>query len=162
MQNQLMKYLKASQMGIKMNNDGLTRDLEGKRTDKTGERDLFFNNWHRHNLSKRCYATDIDFFEYRWESNEPKAKAFVEVKKAHVKQNKYIVSSNNKAILNLCLKNGLKFLIILYEQISENSGNFWVWDVKSITELESYTEIKFKSFFNQMSNDELKKFMEGL
>jgi len=48
-----------------MFDNGLTRDSSGKRTDKTGERDLEFSQWHRKHLSNRCYATDIDFYEYR-------------------------------------------------------------------------------------------------
>jgi hypothetical protein len=61
--------------------DGLTRDLAGKRTDKTGARDLTFNNWHRKYLSNRCYTTDIDFYEYRIKKNGAFIpKAFLEVK----------------------------------------------------------------------------------
>lgn len=145
--------------------DDLTRDSEGKRTDKTGERDLTFNDWHRKFLSRKCYTTDIDFYEYRIDKNgQIIPKAFIEVKKSHVRQRKYICSANNKAILHLAIKLRIRFFIILYELKNKKSleCEFWVWEVKSEDEFNKYSEEKFKEFFKKYSNKELIKLLEGL
>lgn len=145
--------------------DGLTRDSEGKRTDKTGERDLTFNHWHRKFLSKKCYTTDIDFYEYRINKNgQIIPKAFIEVKKSHVRQKKYICSANSKAILHLAIKLGIRFFIILYELKDEKSleCEFWVWEIKREDEFDRYSEEQFDKFFKKYSNEKLKKLLEEL
>lgn len=141
--------------------DDLTRDQFGKRTDKTGKRDLRFNNWHREYLDKKCYATDIDFYEYRIENGEFKPKAFLEIKQAHVRQKKYLCGANSKAIFFLAQKLSIRFFIILYElKDSETLGcpeecEFWVWEPASKDDFEAYDETKFETFFRKYTNDEL-------
>jgi len=145
-------------------NDGLTRDSSGKRTDKTGTRDLTFNNWHRKYLSRRCYATDIDFYEYRYEDGDIIPKAFLEVKQSHVRQKKYIASSNVKAVYELARKSGLRFCIVLYKIVDEEQliCDFWVWEIKNLSDIDSYEEDKFHEFFKHYSNDEFREFLENL
>ena len=148
-----------------MRADGLTRDSSGKRTDKTGTRNLTFNFWHRKYLSNKCYATDIDFYEYRIEKNGKFIpKAFLEVKQLHVKQKKYLCSANSKAIYFLAKKAGVKFFIILYELKNPKTleCDFWVWEVKSESDLDSYNEADFKKFFKKYSNDQLIDLLEKL
>ena len=144
--------------------DGLTRDSKGKRTDKTGERDLTFSRWHRKFLSNRCYTTDIDFYEYRIENGQFIPKAFIEVKKSHVRQKKYICSSNSRAIFHLAKRVGIRFFIILYELKDEESleCEFWVWEVKDEDEFDRYSEEQFDKFFKKYSNEELVKLLEEL
>ena len=145
--------------------NGLTRDANGKRTDKTGQRDLTFNYWHRKFLSKKCYTTDIDFYEYRiGENGQIIPKAFIEVKQSHVRQKKYICSANSRAIFHLAKELGIRFFIILYELKDEKSlkCEFWVWDVKSKDEFDRYSEEQFDTFFKKYSNEELIKLLEGL
>jgi len=144
--------------------DGLTRDRYGKRTDKTGERDLVFSQWHRRYLSNRCYATDIDFFEYRIENGKIVPKAFLEVKQAHVRQKKYLCSSNTRAILHIAQALGIPFFIILYEQIDPKTGAcmFWVWQVRDEAELSRYSDLRFDEFFRAYTNEELVELLEGL
>ncbi|HDH44767.1 MAG TPA: hypothetical protein ENG66_05185 [Thermococcus sp.] len=145
--------------------NGLTRDAKGKRTDKTGKRDLTFSKWHRKYLSRKCYATDIDFYEYRINKNgQIIPKAFIEVKKSHVRQKKYLCSANSRAIFHLAKKLGIKFFIILYELKDKEllECEFWVWEVKSGDELDSYSEEQFDKFFKKYSNEELIKLLEGL
>jgi len=94
--------------------NGLTRDRFGKRTDKTGVRDLAFNYWHRKYLSNKCYTTDIDFYEYRIEKNGRFIpKAFLEVKQAHVLLNVSFGFGNHKASLPLTnmMKQSLKHFL---------------------------------------------------
>lgn len=160
--------------------DGLTRDPYGKRTDKTGERDLLFSQWHRRYLSNRCYTTDIDFFEYRIINGEIVPKAFLEVKQSHVRQRKYIVTTNNKAILKMAQQLGIKFLIVLYEPTIKEQKmeelrkcneqieqvppecTFYVWEVKDIFEFEKYDESRFSEFFKKYSQEDFIIFMENL
>ncbi|MBW9220671.1 hypothetical protein KKP91_00415 [Methanothermococcus sp. SCGC AD-155-M21] len=146
-------------------NDDLTRDKFGKRTDKTGERDLTFNSWHRKYLSNKSYTTDIDFYEYRIEKNgEFIPKAFLEVKQAHVKQKKYLCGANSKAIFLLSQKIGIKFFIILYGLKNPETleCDFWVWEVKNYDEFNKYDESKFKVFFRKYTNNELIQLLENL
>jgi len=145
--------------------DGLTRDQFGKRTDKTGKRDLTFNYWHRKHLNNRCYTTDIDFYEYRIEKNgEFIPKAFLEVKQSHVRQRKYLCGANSKAIFLLAQKVGVKFFIILYELKDPGTleCEFWVWEPKSMNEFDEYNETKFGKFFKKYTNAELIQLLENL
>jgi hypothetical protein len=144
--------------------DGLTRDANGKRTDKTGKRDLTFNYWHRKFLSNRCYTTDIDFYEYRIENGQIIPKAFIEVKQSHVRQRKYLCSANSRAIFYLAKKLGIRFFIILYElkDTESHECEFWVWEVKSEDEFDKYSEKQFDKLFKKYSNDELIELLEGL
>lgn len=153
-----------------MRRNGLTRDSNGKRTDKTGERDLTFNQWHREFLGKRCYTTDVDFFEYRFEDGDIKPKAFIEAKQKHVKQPKYLCSANSKAIFRISEKLNIDFFIILYERIDKESNEceFWVWEVEEMDDFSKYKE-KFKmdktsweEFFEYYTNDEMVELLEGL
>jgi len=148
-----------------MYDDGLTRDSFGKRTDKTGERDLTFNYWHRRYLSNKCYATDIDFYEYRIEKDGKFIpKAFLEVKQAHVKQKKYLCGANSRAIFHLAKKIGIRFFIILYEVKNQETleCEFWVWEPRDEREFEEYDESDFEKYFKKYENDELIKLLEGL
>ncbi|NOX89038.1 MAG: hypothetical protein GXO77_08430 [Calditrichaeota bacterium] len=147
-----------------MNFDGLTRDASGKRTDKTGARDLTFSRWHRDFLSRRCYATDIDFLEYRIENGEFVPKAFIEIKKSHVKQKKYLCSANTRAVLELARRAGIRFFIILYDKPSDDARklNFWVWEVQSPRQMDLYNEKRFDEFFERYSNDQLVSLIERL
>ena len=145
--------------------DGLTRDQFGKRTDKTGKRDLTFNYWHRKHLNNRCYTTDIDFYEYRIEKNgEFIPKAFLEVKQSHVRQRKYLCGANSKAIFLLAQKVGVKFFIILYELKDPEmlECEFWVWEPKSMNEFDEYNETEFGKFFKKYTNAELIQLLENL
>ena len=145
--------------------DGLTRDEFGKRTDKTRERDLTFNNWHRKYLSNKCYATDIDFYEYRIDKNGSIVpKAFLEVKQSHVKQKKYLCGANSKAIFLLAKKLGIRFFIILYElkDLEKLECEFWVWEPQSESEFDEYDETKFEKFFKKYINSEMKNLLENL
>ena len=145
--------------------NGLTRDQFGKRTDKTGKRDLTFNYWHRKFLSNKCYVTDIDFYEYRIEKNgEFIPKAFLEVKQSHVRQKKYLCGANSKAIFLLAQKVGIRFLIILYELKDSKTleCEFWVWEPKSESEFDEYDETKFKMFFKKYTNTQLTHLLENL
>jgi len=150
-------------------NDGLTRDITGKRTDKTGKRDLAFNYWHRKFLSNKCYATDIDFYEYRIINGTIEPKALIEIKQSHVKQKKYIASSNTVAMFVLARKAGVRFFIVLYEPTEEIKDEedpppfrFWLWEPKSIEEIKSYDEEKFDVLFREMNNEQFIEFMENL
>ncbi len=144
--------------------DGLTRDTQGKRTEKTHVRDLTFNDWHRKFLSNRCYATDIDFYEYRIENGKIVPKAILEVKQAHVRQKKYLCSANTRALLTLAHRANIRFMIILYLRREEESleCKFWVWEPHNIEELERYREQNFDKFFKVYSNLELAKLLEEL
>ncbi len=150
--------------------DGLTRDREGKRTDKTGKRDLAFSQWHRKFLSRRCYAADIDFYEYRWlTNNQLEPKAFLEVKRSHVRQWKYIATSNTIAIFTLAKRAGVRFLMVLYEPTEEIEDEkdpppfkFWVWEPESVEEIRSYEEERFEEFFKSMSNRQFIELIENL
>ncbi|MBP1911485.1 hypothetical protein [Thermococcus stetteri] len=144
--------------------DGLTRDATGKRTDKTNKRDLTFSKWHRKFLSRKCYATDIDFLEYRIENGEIIPKALIEAKQSHVRQKKYLCSANTKAVFNIAKKLGVRFFIILYDIPDEESleGTFWVWEVKDEGEFEEYSQRRFNEFFMEYINDELIELLEGL
>lgn len=145
--------------------DKLTRDLAGKRTDKTGVRDLTFNNWHRKYLSNRCYTTDIDFYEYRIEKNRGFiSKAFLEVKKSHVRQKKYLCSANSIAIFELAQKVNVRFFIILYKLIDEKTleCNFWVWEITEKRDFDSYNEKHFNDFFKFYDNKGLMELLENL
>ena len=148
-----------------MCHNGLTRDIWGKRTDKTGERDLTFSYWHRKYLSNKCYTTDIDFYEYRIEKNGTFIpKAFLEVKKAHVIQKKYLCGANSRAIFLLAKKLGIKFFIILYkiEDSKTLKCEFWIWEPKSESEFDKYNESNFEAFFKRYSNEELINLFENL
>ncbi len=145
--------------------DGLSRDKSGKRTDKTGKRDLTFNYWHRKYLSNKCYATDIDFYEYRIERDGRFIpKAFLEVKQAHVIQKKYLCGANSKAIFLLAKKLGIRFLIILYELKDPKTleCDFWIWEPKSEREFDEYDETKFEKFFRKYTNTQLAQLLENL
>jgi len=145
--------------------NGLTRDRFGKRTDKTGVRDLAFNYWHRKYLSNKCYTTDIDFYEYRIEKNGRFIpKAFLEVKQAHVKQKKYLCGPNSKAIFLLAKKVGVKFFIILYELKNHKTFEceFWVWEPQSESAFDKYDEAKFETFFRKYTNSQLIQLLENL
>jgi len=144
--------------------DKLTRDSSGKRTDKTGKRDLTFNNWHRKHLGNRCYATDIDFYEYRIVNNNFIPKAFLEVKQLHVKHEDFIASANTRAIFELAQKANVRFFIILYKIEDEEQMlcGFWVWEIKSINDIDSYRKEEFQKFFKYYSNDEFKELLEKL
>ena len=147
-----------------MKNDGLTRDEEGKRTDKTASRDLTFNNWHRKFLSNKCYATDIDFFEYRYAYGKPDPVAFLEVKQSHVKSKKYLCSYNSKAIFLLSEKVEIPFFIILYDLINEDTSEceFYVWQVMQYEDFEKYSVENFLEFFKKYDNKTFIEFMEEL
>ncbi len=149
--------------------DGLTRDDWGKRTDKTGTRNLAFNYWHRKFLSNKCYTTDIDFYEYRIVSGKFQPKALVEVKQFHVKQKKYLASANIKALYELAKRANIRFFIVLYEPLDEVRDEkdpppfrFWLWEPKSKEDIESYNEEQFERFFQKMDNDKFIDFMENL
>ncbi len=145
--------------------DGLTRDQSGKRTDKTGKRDLTFNYWHRKHLNNRCYTTDIDFYEYRIEKNGKFIpKAFLEVKQSHVRQKKYLCGANSRAIFLLAQKVGVKFLIILYELKDSETleCEFWVWEPENMNEFDEYNETEFRRFFKRYTNAGLIQLLENL
>lgn len=147
-----------------MIDDKLTRDLVGKRTDKTGERDLTFSMWHRKYLSNKCYTTDIDFYEYRIEKNGRFIpKAFIEAKRSHVIQRKYLCSANSRAIFELAQELKIRFFIILYESINENlECKFWVWEITEKRDFDLYNEERFDDFFKFYDNKELIKLLENL
>jgi len=151
-------------MNSKRKDDGLTRDIFGKRTDKTGKRDLTFNFWHRKYLSNKCYATDIDFYEYREIKGDFIPKAFLEVKQAHVKQKKYLCGANSRAIFLLAHKIGIRFFIILYKLKNPKTleCEFWVWEPNSLEEFEKYDENKFEIFFKKYTNKQLVQLLESL
>lgn len=143
--------------------DGLTRDSSGKRTDKTKERDLVFSQWHRKYLSNKCYATDVDFYEYRIVNGEFVPKAFLEVKKAHVRSRRYILSANVRAAYELSIRVGIKFFIVLYETNDRDEiTNFYVWDVESRESLQGYHEAGFEQYFRRISPPEFAELMEAL
>jgi hypothetical protein len=149
--------------------NGLTRDESGKRTDKTGQRELVFNYWHRKFLSNKCYATDIDFYEYRIVKNNILPKAILECKRLHVKQKKYISSANTKALFILAKRAGIRFFIVLYEEACpiENEEdppefNFWVWEPKTIDDIDKYDERYFSEYFEKYTNEEFKELIENL
>lgn len=144
--------------------DGLTRDESGKRTDKTGIRDLTLNNWHRRYLSNKCCATDIDFYEYRFVDGIISPKALLETKQAHVTQAKYVASANSKAMFKLARAAKIKFLIVLYELV--NAGTleckFCVWEVKDANDLLDYKDADFSRLFKPYTNKEFVDLIERL
>lgn len=148
-----------------MRDDGLTRDASGKRTDKTGARDLTFSQWHRKYLSNRAYTTDIDFYEYRVDQGgQFVPKAFLEVKRVHVRQPKYLCSANSRAIFNLARQAGLRFFIILYAVTDPETleCTFWVWEVKQMEDFDRYSEERFTQFFRPYTNQQLVGLLENL
>ncbi len=148
--------------------DGLTRDESGKRTEKTGERSLFFSQWHRRFLSNRCYATDVDFYEYRIEGGIYEPKALIEVKRGHVRQARYLASPNIIALFTLARRADIRFMVILYEPDEEDLPEegetiyFWVWEPESVEEIKGYSEDRFEEFFRRYTSDELISLIEGL
>jgi hypothetical protein len=110
----------------------LPRNSRGVRVDVRGQRDLAFSDWHRKNLPPKCYVTDIDFLEYRFDaSGEIILKAILEVKEWHVTQPKYIEENANfKAIKKLCEILGLPFFVIWYDKDDRGEiTKFRLWDV---------------------------------
>ena len=148
--------------------DGLTRDESGKRTEKTGERSLFFSQWHRKFLSNRCYATDVDLYEYRIDGGRYEPKALIEVKRGHVRQAKYLASPNIIALFTLARRADVRFMVILYEPDEGRppeeveTFSFWVWEPESVDEIEDYSEDRFEEFFRRYTSDELISLIEGL
>src|SRR3989344_9099325 len=99
----------------------LPRDEKGIRLDVRGNRDLVFNNWHRNNIGKTCYVTDVDFLEYRFENGKLFLKAIFEVKEGHVRAPKYIEEcANFKAIKQLAESAKLPLYFIWYEKEGNN------------------------------------------
>jgi len=148
-----------------MYSEGLTRDKTGKRTDKTGKRDLSFSQWHRKFLGNQCYATDIDFLEYRIQPDGTiLPKAFIEIKQAHVKQSKYLCSTNTRAIWQVARQLGMRFFIILYKLIDKESlkSEFWVWEVSEEKQFEEYSMDRFHLYFKKFTNEELIQLFEAL
>lgn len=130
----------------------LPRNRRGVRVDVRGQRDLAFSEWHRKNLPRGCYVTDVDFLEYRFDANgEIILKAILEVKEWHVIQPKYIEENANfKAIKKLCEMLHLPFFVIWYDKNEEGKiTNFKLWDVFK----------QKKEDAKIMSPDELKKFL---
>jgi len=135
--------------------DALPRDKKGIRIDVRGERDLVFSAWHRKNLKRECYVTDVDFLEYRFNhKGEIVLKAIFEVKEWHVTQPKYIEDNANfKAIKKLCELVGILFFVVWYKTDETNNIlEFRIWNV--FKEEKADSELK--------TPDELKEFIESL
>lgn len=116
-------------------------------------------------MSNKCYAIDIDFYEYRIKKNKKFIpKAFLEIKQAHVKQKKYLCGANSKAIFLLAKKINIRFFIILYELKDTETleCEFWVWEPKSEDEFDKYEETQFETFFKKYTNNELVQLLENL
>src|SRR3989344_2970749 len=110
----------------------LPRDEKGIRLDVRGNRDLVFNNWHRENVGRNCYVTDVDFLEYRFKKGKLVLKAIFEVKEWHVTEPKYIEEcANFKAIKELCKLANIPFYVIWYlkDQNEEKIIRFRTWDI---------------------------------
>ena len=132
----------------------LPRNRRGIRIDVRGERDLAVNEWHRENLPRWCYVTDVDFLEYRFEKGELVLKAVLEVKEWHVTQPKYIEENANfKAVCRLCELSGLPLFVIWYDKDERGRiTKFKLWNVLR----------ERKDDAKLMTPDELKAFIETL
>jgi len=132
----------------------LPRNRRGIRIDVRGKRDLAVSEWHRANLPRWCYVTDVDFLEYRFEKGEIVLKAILEVKEWHVVQPKYIEENANfKAIRKLCESSSMPLFVIWYDK--DKSGKiikFKLWNV--------FKEKKDNAKI--MTPEELKTFIERL
>lgn len=126
----------------------LPRDNSGIRIDVRGERDLIFNDWHRSNIGRTCYVTDVDFLEYRFINGELVLKAIFEAKEWHVIEPKYIEEcANFKAIKKLAEKAEIPFYFIWYKKVKNNIEKFKLWDItKSKEEAKEMTPKEFKDF----------------
>jgi|SRR3989344_9458973 len=130
--------------------DELPRDNRGIRVDVRGSRDLIFNKWHRENLERHCYVTDVDFLEYRFENDEIVLKAIFEVKESHVTDRRYIEDNANfKATHKLSQLSNLPFFVIWYYVKEGKITGFKVWNVSESRETAIY-----------MLPDAFKKFVE--
>jgi len=132
----------------------LPRNWRGIRIDVRGKRDLAFNDWHRDNLPRWCYVTDVDFLEYRFKKGEIVLKAMLEIKEWHVVHPKYIEENANfKAVKKLCELSGLPLFVIWYKK--DEKGNivrFRLWNV--------FDEEKEDA--REMASEEVRDFLEGL
>jgi hypothetical protein len=130
----------------------LPRDIKGIRLDVRGDRDLVFNNWHRGNLGRNCYVTDVDFLEYRFIDGELILKCIFEVKEWHVINPKYVEDcANFKAIKKLAKNAGVPFYFVWYEKKGDGIKLFKLWDTD-----------KSKDNAVEMNPDDFKKFVEEL
>jgi len=132
----------------------LPRNKHGIRIDVRGQRDLAVSEWHRENLPRWCYVTDVDFLEYRFESGELVLKAILEVKEWHVVQPKYIEENANfKAVRKLCESLRLPLFVIWYDKDERGKPiKFKLWNVFK----EEKDDAKI------MTPEELKTFIEEL
>jgi len=136
-----------------MTPDELPRDSHGIRVDVRGNRDLVFNNWHRENLGRNCYVTDVDFLEYRIQGNNILLKAIFEVKEWHVTQPRYIEDcANFKAIKMLAELSNIPFYFIWYEKEGETINRFKLWNVfnQRKEEAREMTPTEFKAFVESL------------
>ena len=133
------------------------KGLELIKLDSLEERNLMYSEWHKKFLDKKCYATDIDFLEYRYEIVNGKrvivSKALIVLQNWNITQPKFLEENSNFLGIKKFAENSkIPFYIIWY--LDDGSGNiqkFKVWDTSKSRE----TAIEMKP-------EEYKKFVEGL
>jgi hypothetical protein len=95
--------------------DGLLRDERGVRRNVRKQRSEFFSKYHR-TLPKKCYATDIDFLEYRVINSEMRPVCILEEKEWHVIDSKLVEDNANfKIIKNVARQLKLPFWVVWWE-----------------------------------------------
>src|SRR3989304_1560867 len=134
----------------------LPRTERGVRRDvRSGERksDKAFSEWHREGPNRRCYYTDIDALEYRFENGILKLKAIFDVKEWHVDGREYLEdNAGYKATKQLSESAGKPFYII-WIKLDENDN---------ITRFKIWNTSETRKNAREMTQDQMKSFIDNL
>ena len=133
------------------------KGLELIKLDSLEDRNLLYSEWHKKFLDRKCYATDIDFLEYRYEVVNGKRvivpKALIVLQNWSITQPKFLEENSNFLGIKKFAENSkIPFYVVWY--LDDGSGNiqkFKVWDTN-----------KSRETATEMKQEEYKKFVEGL
>lgn len=134
----------------------LPRDKSGVRLDvRGGKRKLeeIFSKWHRIVPNRRCYYTDIDVLQYRFENGILKLKAIFDTKEWHVTTSKYVEDNAGfKATKKLSELAKISFYVVwIKTDEDDNITLFKVWDTD-----------KNRETATEMTPNQMKTFIETL
>jgi hypothetical protein len=134
----------------------LPRDENGVRRDvRDGDRlsDRAFSEWHRQFPNRRCYGTDIDFLEYRFENGVLVLKAVFDVKESHVEDTELLEeNAGHKAYKKLAEFARIPFYVIWVKlDVNGKITRFKIWNTSEP-----------RAYSKEMSPDEMKNFIESI
>ena len=106
-----------------------------------GYRSQKFSNWHRKKMPQKAYATDMDFVEYDYRNNEPRALLFMDLKQ-WAEPDMHVADAAFAMMQDMANKSGSECIRVRYH-IDDNLKMHRVVVERDGSEPEEFTEDRF-------------------